>query len=37
MGGISNLGDKRYYSRVFQNGIEPAPGRMVYGGLALGF
>ncbi len=37
LGGISNLGDVRYYSRVFQNGIEPALGRNVYAGLALGF
>jgi Fe(3+) dicitrate transport protein len=35
--GVSNLTDKKYYSRVFQNGIEPAPGRTIYGGLALGF
>ena len=37
LGGVSNLGDVHYYSRVFQNGIEPALGRNVYGGLALGF
>jgi Fe(3+) dicitrate transport protein len=35
--GISNLGDHKYYSRVFQNGIEPAPGRTAYLGLGLGF
>ncbi|MEO8812700.1 MAG: TonB-dependent receptor [Caulobacteraceae bacterium] len=35
--GVSNLSGARYYSRVFQNGIEPAPGRTVYGGLAVGF
>ena len=37
LGGVSNFGDVRYYSRVFQNGIEPALGRNVYAGLALGF
>ena len=37
LGGVSNLGDVRYYSRAFQDGIEPAPGRTVYGGVALGF
>ena len=36
-GGISNLLDKAYYSRVWQNGIEPAPGRSFYAGLAIGF
>jgi Fe(3+) dicitrate transport protein len=37
LGGISNIGNEEYYSRVFQNGIEPALGRSVYGGVALGF
>ena len=37
LGGISNLADKKYYSRVFQNGIEPGARRKVYAGLALGF
>jgi outer membrane receptor protein involved in Fe transport len=32
---VSNLFDEKYYSRVFQNGIEPAPGRAFYAGLAL--
>lgn len=36
-GGVSNMFDKKYYSRVFQNGIEPAPGRTIYAGIALGF
>lgn len=36
-GGVSNMFAKKYYSRVFQNGIEPAPGRAVYAGIALGF
>jgi Fe(3+) dicitrate transport protein len=35
IGGVSNLFDEKYYSRVFQNGIEPAPGRAFYAGLAL--
>ncbi|MEO7168019.1 MAG: TonB-dependent receptor [Chthoniobacterales bacterium] len=38
IGGISNLGDEKYYSRVFFNGsIEPAPGRSAYAGLSLKF
>jgi Fe(3+) dicitrate transport protein len=36
LAGISNLWDKKYYNRVFQNGIEPAAGRKVYAGVALG-
>lgn len=36
-GGVSNIFDKKYYSRVFSNGIEPAPGRSFYAGIALGF
>jgi Fe(3+) dicitrate transport protein len=36
LGGISNLADWKYYNRVFQNGIEPAEGRKVYAGIALG-
>jgi len=36
LGGISNVTDKKYYNRVFQNGIEPGAGRKIYGGLALG-
>ena len=35
--GVSNLTNQIYYSRVFQNGIEPAPGINGYAGLALGF
>ena len=36
--GVSNLGDEKYYSRVFFNGsIEPAPGRAGYAGLSLEF
>ena len=37
LGGVSNLADKKYYDRVFQNGIEPAEGRKVYAGIALRF
>jgi Fe(3+) dicitrate transport protein len=36
LAGISNLTDRRYYSRVFQNGIEPGASRKVYAGIALG-
>ncbi len=34
--GVSNLTDKKYYNRVFQNGIEPGASRTVYAGLAVG-
>jgi Fe(3+) dicitrate transport protein len=37
LAGISNLTDRKYYNRVFQNGIEPAARRKVYAGLAVGF
>jgi Fe(3+) dicitrate transport protein len=40
IGGISNLGDERYYSRVFPFGggsIDPAPGRSGYAGLSVEF
>jgi Fe(3+) dicitrate transport protein len=36
LAGITNLTDRKYYSRVFQNGIEPAARRKVYAGVALG-
>jgi Fe(3+) dicitrate transport protein len=36
LGGITNLTDRKYYNRVFQNGIEPGARRMVYAGLAVG-
>jgi Fe(3+) dicitrate transport protein len=36
LGGITNLTDRKYYSRVFQNGIEPAQRRKIYAGIALG-
>ena len=37
LAGISNLGDRHYYVRVFQNGIEPARTRTFYAGAAAGF
>ncbi|UAK23224.1 TonB-dependent receptor family protein [Sphingomonas nostoxanthinifaciens] len=37
LGGISNVGNRKYYVRVFQNGIEPARTRKIYGGVAVGF
>jgi len=36
LGGISNLLNKKYYNRVFQNGIEPGACRKVYAGIAVG-
>ena len=36
LAGVSNLTDRRYYNRVFQNGIEPGVRRKVYAGIALG-
>lgn len=36
--GVSNLGDEKYYSRVFLNGlIDPAPQRTGYAGLSVEF
>lgn len=37
LGGVANLGDKRYYARVWQTGLEPADGRTWYAGAALSF
>ena len=40
IGGISNLADKKYYSRIFPFGggsIDPAPGRTGYAGLSVEF
>ncbi|MBE7157133.1 MAG: TonB-dependent receptor [Rhodospirillales bacterium] len=37
LAGVTNLTNQIYYSRVFQNGIEPAPGIEGYAGLAVGF
>ena len=36
LGGVSNLTNRKYYLRVFQNGIEPGARRKVYAGVALG-
>jgi Fe(3+) dicitrate transport protein len=36
-GGVRNLGDVKYYARAFTDGVEPAPGRVAWIGLALGF
>jgi len=35
LAGVNNLFDEDYYSRVRSNGIDPAVGRNVYGGLRL--
>ncbi|MGA7296326.1 MAG: TonB-dependent receptor [Rhodanobacteraceae bacterium] len=35
LGGVSNLGDRRYYSRVWRTGLEPAAGRSWYTGISL--
>ena len=37
LGGISNLANRKYYNRVFQNGIEPGARRKIYAGLSIGF
>jgi len=37
LGGISNLTSRKYYNRVFQNGIEPGAGRKIYAGIAASF
>ncbi len=37
LGGVSNLTDRKYYSRVFQNAIEPGLGRSYYIGAAYEF
>jgi len=37
LGGVSNLFDQNYYSRVRADGIEPAAGRTPYLGLEVGF
>ena len=37
VGGVRNLGGKRYYARAFVDGAEPAPDRTVWAGVALGF
>jgi len=35
--GLNNLFDEQYWSRVRANGIDPAVGRNIYGGLSLQF
>ena len=35
--GVTNLADENYYSRVFGNGLEPAPRRSGYAGIRLTF
>ncbi|RDS80747.1 hypothetical protein DWU98_12365 [Dyella monticola] len=35
LAGISNLGNRHYFDRVWQNGLEPAFGRTWYTGFAL--
>jgi Fe(3+) dicitrate transport protein len=37
LGGISNISDRKYYNRVFSNGIDPAAGRTFYVGAAYEF
>jgi Fe(3+) dicitrate transport protein len=37
LGGVSNIGDKKYFNRVFGNGIEPALGRTYYAGFSYEF
>jgi Fe(3+) dicitrate transport protein len=37
LAGVSNLTDRKYYARVFQNGIEPGLRRTYYGGFAYEF
>ncbi|GAA4778603.1 hypothetical protein GCM10023219_28490 [Stakelama sediminis] len=37
LAGVSNIGDRKYYDRVFLNGLEPARDRKAYAGFAVGF
>jgi Fe(3+) dicitrate transport protein len=37
LAGISNLTDRKYYNRIFSNGIEPGLRRTYYGGFAYEF
>jgi len=37
IGGVNNVLDEDYYSRIRNDGIDPAPGRNVYVGAALEF
>ena len=36
LAGVSNLGNRHYYDRVWQTGLEPALGRSWYTGIRLG-
>jgi Fe(3+) dicitrate transport protein len=36
LAGVSNLTNRKYYNRVFQNGIEPGARRKIYAGVAVG-
>jgi len=37
LGGVSNLTDKKYYNRIFSNGIEPGLSRTYYAGFSYEF
>lgn len=37
LGGVSNIADRKYYNRVFSNGIDPAAGRTFYVGASYEF
>lgn len=37
LGGVSNIGDKKYYNRIFSNGIEPGTRRTYYVGFSYEF
>jgi len=37
LAGVSNLGDKHYYNRIFSNGIEPGLRRTYYAGFSYEF
>jgi Fe(3+) dicitrate transport protein len=37
LGGVSNIADRKYYNRVFSNGIDPALGRTFYVGASYEF
>jgi Fe(3+) dicitrate transport protein len=37
LAGVSNLANRRYFDRVWQNGLEPAFGRTWYTGFALSY
>jgi len=37
LAGVSNIGDKKYYNRIFSNGIEPGLRRTYYAGFSYEF